>query len=153
MSDRYDEYLLSDEWQLKRCQRLLMCETCEFPPSIRCEHRDCGLFVPLSALSVHHLTYDRVFRELMEDLAIYCHPCHAAAHGFPRYIWWDAAKKQGLTHVTKQFIWQYSRIKKIGEVMFKCLDKCPRAKFELNMRTIEMGLDADAAKYPDAKAQ
>lgn len=39
--------------------------------------RDCGK----PAKQVHHLTYDRIFREAMEDLISLCGVCHAKRHG------------------------------------------------------------------------
>jgi len=39
--------------------------------------QDCGK----PAKQVHHLTYDRIFRENMEDLISLCGECHAKRHG------------------------------------------------------------------------
>jgi hypothetical protein len=30
---------------------------------------------------VHHLTYERLYAELLEDLEAVCAPCHRQAHG------------------------------------------------------------------------
>jgi hypothetical protein len=34
-------------------------------------------------LKVHHLTYERAFAELLEDVEVLCSGCHAAAHVEP----------------------------------------------------------------------
>lgn len=143
----YHEYITSLYWKRKRIERLLLAETCDFPAGIKCEHRDCGLFVPLNTINVHHLTYDNLGHESMEDLAVYCRPCHAFTHGFPRHLWWDMAKRQGLKHATWHFIYGYKHIKKAGEVMFDCLSFAPKAKMELGLLNVKQGLVADAMKY------
>jgi len=64
----YHEYLLSSAWQSKR-QLVIerangMCERCQ-------EER---------IVDVHHLTYDNVFDEPLEDLQGLCRKCHTKAH-------------------------------------------------------------------------
>jgi 5-methylcytosine-specific restriction endonuclease McrA len=64
----YSEYLESPEWQAKRAKILAraggVCEGCgERPPG-----------------QVHHLTYRRLFRELLFDLVALCNGCHQACH-------------------------------------------------------------------------
>lgn len=66
---RYQAYLESPEWKalrkavLKRCGKI--CERC---------HR-------YLVDNVHHLTYERVYHELLEDLQGLCRPCHSFLHG------------------------------------------------------------------------
>jgi hypothetical protein len=75
---RYDAYLLTPEWARRRRAVLRRakgtCEGCLVRP----------------ATQVHHLTYERVGREMLFDLAAVCDECHAAIHsdegpreGFP----------------------------------------------------------------------
>lgn len=64
----YDEYLRSDEWKQRRHQVLQraggMCEGC----------------LKRSATQVHHLTYDRVGKEMLFDLVAICDICHGQIH-------------------------------------------------------------------------
>jgi 5-methylcytosine-specific restriction endonuclease McrA len=65
----YREYLASDAWdQIRRKVWNRARNRCE-----RCKER------PVS--DVHHLTYERIGHERMEDLIALCRPCHEAAHG------------------------------------------------------------------------
>lgn len=66
MSQEYSEYLLSDEWKAKRKQKLIQgggkCEVCGTQ----------------KRLQIHHLTYERIFREELSDLMILCRKHHEA---------------------------------------------------------------------------
>jgi 5-methylcytosine-specific restriction endonuclease McrA len=66
--DEYKQYLSSDQWLEIRHQILerasWQCEQCLSPV----------------ALEVHHLTYDRVGNEDLDDLQCLCHECHSAKH-------------------------------------------------------------------------
>ena len=68
-NERYRAYLDSPEWKAmrkavkKRCNNV--CERCH---KFRVDE-------------VHHLTYDRVFNERLEDLQGLCVPCHRFLHG------------------------------------------------------------------------
>jgi hypothetical protein len=65
----YDEYLESPEWDERRSRVLSrargVCEGCRKEP----------------ATQVHHLTYERVGREMLFDLAAVCRDCHDCIHG------------------------------------------------------------------------
>ncbi len=68
----YAAYLLSPEWQEKRRavlwhagNRCQLCNAADTP------------------LNIHHNNYDRVGRELPNDLIALCRPCHAKHHGKP----------------------------------------------------------------------
>jgi 5-methylcytosine-specific restriction endonuclease McrA len=65
---RYHRYLRSDEWKDRR-KRILIRDnhTCQ----------DCGSH---EHLQVHHLTYERIYRELAADLVTLCRPCHCKHH-------------------------------------------------------------------------
>lgn len=146
MSDWYQEYLQSDHWQKTRIERLLLCDLRDHPQAVRCEHHDCGLWVPLNVINVHHLTYDTLGHERMDDLSVYCRSCHAFTHGFPRAVWWDAAKKQNLTVVTQDHYRNYRSILKIGEVLFECLEKAPHVQLRAAVEGLRRNLAEDNAK-------
>ena len=60
----FKRYLASREWALKKRQVRErsggICERCGFRPMAE----------------VHHVTYERLGRELLEDLQAICRPCH-----------------------------------------------------------------------------
>lgn len=67
--DWYNAYLLSSWWDRKRRRKLKQTKyTCQ-----RCGAKKCRLYV-------HHLTYERVGKERMEDLEVQCEPCHDNTH-------------------------------------------------------------------------
>lgn len=64
MNQEYSEYLLSDAWKYKRREKLIHGgKKCEI----------CGV---KKRLQIHHLTYERIFKEEMEDLMILCRRHH-----------------------------------------------------------------------------
>mgnify|MGYP001560286122 CR=1 FL=1 len=63
----YCMYLVSLRWKVRRQQRLMRDQW-------RCQ--DCGA----RATEVHHLTYDRLFEELLNDLLSLCRRCHRLRH-------------------------------------------------------------------------
>lgn len=67
MNDTYNSYLLSEAWNEKRTMRLKLS-------GWKCEA--CGA---KQLLQVHHLTYERIFQEPMEDLMVLCRIHHEAA--------------------------------------------------------------------------
>lgn len=121
MAAWYDDYLNSDHWQRTRIQRLLKADINDEWSVIRCERKDCGLYVPLQALDIHHLTYKRVGSERMEDLAVYCRSCHGVEHGFSPRLWWLEAKRGGAEMVFMPQINRDRHLKRIGDVMLECL--------------------------------
>lgn len=66
----YQEYLRSAHWQKLREDRILrsgrQCKLCEATDR---------------RLDVHHKTYERLGRELWDDLIVLCEVCHAFVHG------------------------------------------------------------------------
>jgi len=66
MDDKYKSYLNSDAWKAKRRERLAIAQ-----------HRCAAC--PRKATDVHHLTYERIFNENMEDLLPLCHEHHQSA--------------------------------------------------------------------------
>lgn len=74
----YDDYLQSDHWLATRDAKLEQakrrCERCgEYA-----KRRPGGRWV---GLHVHHLTYERVGQERMDDLEVLCIHCHQVEHG------------------------------------------------------------------------
>lgn len=65
----YRDYLLTREWRETRRKRLSASER-------RCA--ECGV---RHRLHVHHLTYDRLGEEALDDLQVLCAVCHRVAHG------------------------------------------------------------------------
>jgi hypothetical protein len=64
----YEEYLLSEAWNAKRQAVYERCHgVCE-----RCKQNTMS--------DAHHLTYERVFDELLIDLLGVCRPCHKFLH-------------------------------------------------------------------------
>lgn len=60
----YEQYLQSSSWRLKRDAVM---------------KRDCYLCqgcLIAQATEVHHLTYDRIYNEMLFDLVAVCHDCH-----------------------------------------------------------------------------
>lgn len=124
MAKWYDDYLQSDQWHRKRLQRLLMGDINEDYRAIRCERKECGLYVPLLHVDTHHLTYKRVRHERMEDLQILCHSCHMVMHGYEPNLWWIEAKQSGKQFVFAPTINRERHLHRIGDVMFECLAYC-----------------------------
>lgn len=121
MSVWYDNYLKSDHWQRTRILKLLKADIDEQWQLIRCERKDCGLYVPLTALDIHHLHYRTVGHEALEDLAVYCRSCHGVTHGFEPRLWWLEAKRGKATMVFSQQINRDRHLKRIGDIMLECL--------------------------------
>lgn len=89
MDEKYKKYLASDEWKAKRDERMRMD---------RYLCTDCGS--PWN-LVVHHIRYDNVYHEKMDDLATLCRRCHKAIHGKnnggefdPDTFWWNDIYEQ-----------------------------------------------------------
>lgn len=65
---KYRAYLHSKEWKAKRQQ--LFKE----------RGKKCEICGDTNQLEIHHITYDRLYNELSEDLLIVCNPCHSNLH-------------------------------------------------------------------------
>jgi hypothetical protein len=70
----YNAYLLTPEWRSKRAKVIKrangMCEGCAERPCTQ----------------VHHLTYERVFHEMLFDLRAVCDECHDQIHCKPQRV-------------------------------------------------------------------
>lgn len=69
LRESYKEYLVSDAWREKRKQVLIR-------DKLRCQL--CGND---KNLQVHHVTYDRIYNEELDDLITVCNNCHKTVHG------------------------------------------------------------------------
>ena len=65
----YADYLQSKEWWHKKNNRKVL------------DGNKCCLCFSTQNLQVHHVTYDRLFYELMSDLITVCKSCHEIIHG------------------------------------------------------------------------
>lgn len=90
----YHRYLASREWAaLKKAVRERAAGLCE----------RCGL-LPIG--SVHHLTYERLGREELNDLRGLCKPCHAfesAATDFDPRLWFVEAGQLAIVYVNADY--------------------------------------------------
>ena len=68
MNNEYYNYLQSQEYQKRRLQRLKL------------DGFQCQLCGTAQNLVVHHITYDRIGREDMDDLITLCNECHHKVH-------------------------------------------------------------------------
>lgn len=64
----YAEYLASEEWAVKRRK------------VFQRDGNRCQACLENDATEVHHLTYDRIFKEPMFDLVSICRQCHETLH-------------------------------------------------------------------------
>lgn len=91
----YQRYLASPEWAVLRKR---VGERC----SDRCERCHVGTYA-----NAHHLTYDRLYHESLEDLQGLCHDCHIFIHGRSKFDPLSAGKifnlgyNLGLIHDSK----------------------------------------------------
>lgn len=123
VKSNYQKYLETLHWKRTRLQRLLRCHFFDLHQAVKCER--CGMFVPILPVAfadVHHLTYERIGAELMEDLQVLCRSCHGEAHGHPEMNWHRVARETGLTLATSHFIRYHSTIKTLAEVVYSCGD-------------------------------
>lgn len=64
----YSAYIESPQWQRKRSERMAI------------DRKQCVLCGSVQNLQVHHVTYERLFNEKMQDLMTVCHGCHEVLH-------------------------------------------------------------------------
>ena len=67
------EYMQSEKWRTLRFSRLMIAQ-------YKCE--SCGSF---HNLNLHHITYERLTQEELEDVAILCEVCHTKLHNLLGY--------------------------------------------------------------------
>lgn len=75
----YQWYIESQAWASKRQEKIasVFC----WNSRVLCDN--CRCFVMWNCIDVHHMTYDRLGAELMEDLRVLCYWCHKHIHGRP----------------------------------------------------------------------
>jgi len=81
---KYEGYLRSKKWAIKRKLKLLSVDfRCE-----KCGYSGIDETIMEKTLDVHHLTYDRLGDENLEDLQVLCRDCHERTHGrvFPKAL-------------------------------------------------------------------
>ena len=66
----YGEYLESRAWRIKRAERIAF------------DGGKCVLFQTTDGLQVHHMTYDDVGHESVDDLRTLCVACHKDHHDY-----------------------------------------------------------------------
>ena len=70
-SEKYQSYMVSDDWQRKRQERLMI-------DGYRCVM--CG---GRSRLQVHHINYKHLgYEDPMSDLCTLCKDCHTKIHNY-----------------------------------------------------------------------
>jgi len=94
---RYEEYMQSREWQISL--ELLLCE----------HGKKCDLCPRTYELQVHHLNYERLGCERIEDVMVLCVRCHNDLHNALRqYTATEKAIRQ-FTQVTQtEFITRFN---------------------------------------------
>lgn len=80
--DEYDRYLETPHW--KAFQKLAFETQRQRLGQNHCEHCPPGAPKSKEPLHVHHLTYERLGDELLEDVVIICRDCHSKIHGHRR---------------------------------------------------------------------
>lgn len=121
MAEWYEDYLKSVHWQKTRLRRLLKANLDDQFNVIQCDDPACGMWFPLPLIEVHHKTYERLGRELMDDLMVVCCGCHHAQHAMPRPYWWHELKSRDAKMISIPTVRRLRGIKQIGEVVIECL--------------------------------
>lgn len=87
----YDSYMRSEQWAQKRRDVIA---------------RDggvCGICHDAAITEVHHLTYERVGREPLDDLVGVCSACHAIQHGRACEAWGLQRDETGNVDLASEF--------------------------------------------------
>lgn len=67
----YKTYIRSNEWQIKAYYA-------KRKAGYKCH--DCGKVGSVTTLDAHHLTYERLYKELLQDVIALCRKCHNKRH-------------------------------------------------------------------------
>ena len=118
---RYLNYLNSKEWAEIRVEVLTKA-------NFKCQR--CG---SKNYLQVHHLTYERIFKEEPEDLEVLCAGCHQSEHGI---------KKGNSNRKPKK-----PRNKKVNKANPKTTEKRKRNKDRKRSRRTPTKCIANSKKY------
>lgn len=90
-TNEYEAYLKSPAWRRKRIQKI----NAGVSTNTHAWCRGCKCMVPKRWIHIHHRTYERLFNERLEDLAVLCGGCHAYLHDDRLPQWWKDARKSG----------------------------------------------------------
>jgi hypothetical protein len=121
MAEWYIDYLRSPHWQKTRLRRLLKANLDNDHNVVQCDDPECGMWFPLALIEVHHKTYERLNRELMDDLMVLCCGCHPAQHGKPRPQWWHELKSRNAKMISIPSVQRLRQFRHISEVVIECL--------------------------------
>lgn len=140
--EKYSRYLCSREWNvLKEQVRERSGGICE-----RCKIH------PMSA--THHLTYERKYKELVEDLQAICQGCHDFTHGksnfdpanrHPFYLYACEAVANGLHPISSAFVYRiWGEVHPIVKLVYEGLLAIDRQNNDLVYQA-----DCDGDDIPD----
>lgn len=87
----------------------------------QCE--ECGLRDDWRAVNIHHLTYARLGREDLADLAILCAGCHQETHGHQRSLLFQAIK-DGTVTSEELLRYRYREVASLPVLALVHLDLC-----------------------------
>lgn len=97
-SERYRQYMKSRQWHQLKMRKFLrdgglsigatlaVLRGDGVPRGCKVQCGKCGEFHPIETIEVHHRTYDRVYRESLDDLVILCASCHSTGHRRPERL-------------------------------------------------------------------
>lgn len=117
--EKYHAYLKSETWAKIKLDLISVRGN-------KCER--CGNKRNFKYLHLHHLTYERVFKEECADLQLICAQCHAVEHGFIK-----PEKKKAINLNKGKRIF----IKNLREKMMKKIITCE--SFSLQVKLLRMG--------------
>lgn len=122
MTKFYEEYLASDVWKSKRLERL------------KIDGHQCTVCGSKSELCVHHITYNNLYEEKMEDLITLCKKCHREEH-----------KNKKLRSTVPFMEMSYSNYIKTKNIIAKNEDVF--VKFQKEIRSVGVMNIAEMMKY------
>lgn len=103
----YEDYLKSDLWKQKRkCALFVLGNRCQI---CRCQ----------KGIVVHHVSYERIGKELIEDLSVLCKMCHKIVHALvaedPKEYTIQNCPQKILSMTTKEFFALKEKIEDMPE--------------------------------------
>ncbi len=76
----YKQYLHTDKWKQKKAEVFKRALTNANSNNLHGVCEQCGYEPWKPCLQVHHVTYDNLYNEKLEDLILLCPRCHKAKH-------------------------------------------------------------------------
>lgn len=93
--EKYRAYLLSPEWG-------------EFRKKVFAHYgRKCSKCPRTKQLDIHHLTYENIFNEKLEDVTVLCRKHHAKVHGI-KLVEVKKTKALKRTHISKETRFEFA---------------------------------------------